>query len=459
MLYSELEAYFIERFGELLNKKTPDSYRVRYHNSLSILQEFHELIEGWQKRRIQSYETVSLCAKECIALLEADQCLAFNSYDKGLFIKDIEDYISKLPDSKEKRECIYDLSSKVRYVSRKCVNENTGIYVKNLFDFILNEISKPGDMDADNCFPKEMKVFDWATSVLCTELLRLGYSKNHLYLKSNQLSKHELTILELRNYFIAQKPSDYGVLFKMNATNDVIGCKDAYGFTENADDVMRLLTNKSGYTQNKSFFNVGDGVLFRKFEVSALDTYSAIKKAKAELAMLLDTLHLGVSTSDLMINNMVIVYTQAPTGYYSERRNSEYKLDGEYFNDPLLSVRLKNDIGKILESNYVKEDAKEYTMEVAAPGIKKEYCRININNDGNLEVAIENKLEHKEENKKEHYLRREFSYSNYQQTYILPDNVDKDKISAKVNDGVLEIKLPKFTKEEESRAQRAIEIK
>ena len=107
----------------------------------------------------------------------------------------------------------------------------------------------------------------------------------------------------------------------------------------------------------------------------------------------------------------------------------------------------------------VKEDAKEYTMEVAAPGIKKEYCRININNDGNLEVAIENKLEHKEENKKEHYLRSEFSYSNYQQTYILPDNVDKDKISAKVNDGVLEIKLPKFTKEEESRAQRAIEIK
>lgn len=107
----------------------------------------------------------------------------------------------------------------------------------------------------------------------------------------------------------------------------------------------------------------------------------------------------------------------------------------------------------------VKEDANEYTMEVAVPGIKKEYCRININNDGNLEVAIENKLEHKEENKKEHYLRREFSYSNYQQTYILPDNVDKDKISAKVNDGVLEIKLPKFTKEEESRAQRAIEIK
>ena len=62
----------------------------------------------------------------------------------------------------------------------------------------------------------------------------------------------------------------------------------------------------------------------------------------------------------------------------------------------------------------VKESAKDYTMEFAVPGIKKEYCRINLNNEGNLEVAIENKLEHKEEDKHEHYLRREFSYSNYQ---------------------------------------------
>ena len=80
----------------------------------------------------------------------------------------------------------------------------------------------------------------------------------------------------------------------------------------------------------------------------------------------------------------------------------------------------------------VKEDGKAYTMEVAVPGIKKEFCRININNDGNLEVAIENKLEHKEEDKKEHFIRREFSYSNYQQTYVLPENVVKEKISAKV---------------------------
>ena len=73
----------------------------------------------------------------------------------------------------------------------------------------------------------------------------------------------------------------------------------------------------------------------------------------------------------------------------------------------------------------VKEDSSGYTMEIASPGIRKEFCRINLDQDGNLNVAIENKLEHKEEYKKEHYLRREFSYTNYQQSYSLPDNVDR----------------------------------
>ena len=105
----------------------------------------------------------------------------------------------------------------------------------------------------------------------------------------------------------------------------------------------------------------------------------------------------------------------------------------------------------------VKDTENAYVMEVAVPGIKKEFCRVNIDDDGNLEIAIENKLEHKEENKKEHYLRREFSYSNYQQSYILPEDVDREKISAKVQNGVLAIELPKVVKNEQ-KVQRKIEI-
>ena len=96
----------------------------------------------------------------------------------------------------------------------------------------------------------------------------------------------------------------------------------------------------------------------------------------------------------------------------------------------------------------VRVDDKAYTMEVAAPGSKKEFCRVSINDEGNLHVAIENKVEHKEEEKKHHYLRREFSYTNYEQNYTLPDDVETDKISAKVEHGILTVVLPKKSKKE-----------
>lgn len=104
----------------------------------------------------------------------------------------------------------------------------------------------------------------------------------------------------------------------------------------------------------------------------------------------------------------------------------------------------------------VKESDKAYTMEIAAPGIKKEYCRVNVNDEGNLSVAIENKAEHKEEDKHHHYLRREFSYTNYEQSYTLPEDVVKENISAKVEDGILTITMPKT--EPKAKVSKSIEI-
>ena len=110
----------------------------------------------------------------------------------------------------------------------------------------------------------------------------------------------------------------------------------------------------------------------------------------------------------------------------------------------------------------VKESDTAFTMDIAAPGLKKEFCSVNINNEGNLVVKIENKAEHEEKSAEEekihHYLRREFSYANYEQTYILPDEVDKEHISAKVEDGILSIELPKLAPEPEEKMDRVIDI-
>ena len=92
----------------------------------------------------------------------------------------------------------------------------------------------------------------------------------------------------------------------------------------------------------------------------------------------------------------------------------------------------------------VLENENEYIVELAAPGLRKEDFDISINNDGDLVIKMEKKNEVKDE--KAHYLRREFAYSKYEQTLILPDDVNKDEVGARMSDGVLNITLPKLNK-------------
>ena len=99
----------------------------------------------------------------------------------------------------------------------------------------------------------------------------------------------------------------------------------------------------------------------------------------------------------------------------------------------------------------VLETEKEYKVELAAPGMTKDDFNVHIDEDNNLVISMEKK--------DGRYLRREFSYSKFQQTMILPDNVDKEKIAAQVENGVLNINLPKFSAEEKQKNKKSIEVK
>ncbi|MBR3092623.1 MAG: Hsp20/alpha crystallin family protein [Bacteroidaceae bacterium] len=114
----------------------------------------------------------------------------------------------------------------------------------------------------------------------------------------------------------------------------------------------------------------------------------------------------------------------------------------------------------------VSENDKEYKVEVAAPGMGKDDFDIELNEENNLVIKLEKKVEKKEEApegaQKENnyrYLRREFSYEKYQQTLILPDDVDKENINAVVEHGVLTICLPKEQPKVEPKISRKIDIK
>ena len=110
----------------------------------------------------------------------------------------------------------------------------------------------------------------------------------------------------------------------------------------------------------------------------------------------------------------------------------------------------------------VIETEKEYKVEVAAPGMKKEDFQIHINEDNDLVISMEKKTESTEGDKggkeESRYLRREFSYSKFEQALILPEDVVKEKISANASNGVLTIDLPKRTPEEKAKVNRIIEI-
>ena len=105
----------------------------------------------------------------------------------------------------------------------------------------------------------------------------------------------------------------------------------------------------------------------------------------------------------------------------------------------------------------VVESDKDYKVEVAVPGMTKEDFNIHLGDENELVISMEKKVENEDkENKK--YLRREFSYTKFQQSLYLTDNVDKEKITANVANGVLTIELPKYSQEEKAKINRVIEI-
>ena len=126
------------------------------------------------------------------------------------------------------------------------------------------------------------------------------------------------------------------------------------------------------------------------------------------------------------------------------------------FNDLFYSDVMPKSSGTAPAIN-VKESDKAYTVELAAPGMKKEDFNVHINDEGNLVIKMEQKQEKKEEDKTTRYLRREFSYSKFEQTLILPDDVKKEDISARVEHGVLTVELPKLV-EEKVKVSRQIDI-
>lgn len=135
---------------------------------------------------------------------------------------------------------------------------------------------------------------------------------------------------------------------------------------------------------------------------------------------------------------------------------SPFSILDEFIKDDLFpsvnSDLLGMDFSSHMPAVNISEETDRYLVELSAPGFSKENFKLSLEN-GQLIISAENKTESKTEGKK--YSRREFSYGSFRKSVQLSDDVQQDNITAKYENGILNINLPK---KEEAKPQPAKEI-
>ena len=106
----------------------------------------------------------------------------------------------------------------------------------------------------------------------------------------------------------------------------------------------------------------------------------------------------------------------------------------------------------------IMETKDNYKLELCIPGLTKGDVKLSIDTEGNLVVEMTKETKNEKKNEEMRYLRHEFSVEHFRQTVMLPEDIHKENISAKVENGILDITIPKVNVEEKKQAMQTIEV-
>ena len=137
--------------------------------------------------------------------------------------------------------------------------------------------------------------------------------------------------------------------------------------------------------------------------------------------------------------------------------NNRPSVFDRFFDNDMLdwNNRHFSDTNTTLPSVNIKENTDEYIVEVAAPGFDKKDFNIEVEND-TLIISSEKKINN-EEKEDERVTKREFSYQSFTRSFALPVLVEREKIKAKYDNGILNILIPK-KEEAKPKPPKRIEI-
>lgn len=138
-------------------------------------------------------------------------------------------------------------------------------------------------------------------------------------------------------------------------------------------------------------------------------------------------------------------------------KRSSNLMPGFFFDDFLGRDWFNDEMNSTLPSVNIHENGDSYHVELAAPGMKKKDFNVVLE-DQVLKISYEKKEENEEKDKEGKYTKREFNYSSFERSFMLPKSVEQDKIQGEYKDGILRLNIPK-KEEAKNKPHRMIEIK
>lgn len=332
------EQYFIERCIEMLDSFTIDLYRIRLHNSISLLSELAEVTHKYKYNQIKHHHYITNVAEEVKKSIFKDEIIEWGLYTK--------EYINNLlSETKLNVDKIY-------LVSKTLLKYNKDYDLK-VFATLEAELQKLQAVEFNTA--TSLRKLSKLTSNIFVGLRNKGYSKEYIsgIIKSIAINREKTfsdLITAIKDLY-DRVPFTHKVIVHLDLKTNRLITSRTNGFELKAQD-LEILKAKLN-TNGKVLLNRNYG-FYVSFDVEAYDFNNAVKKMKAMLHPTLDVMHMGRKGNHFTVYHKVLVYTENPE-FKQAIRYYNYQIDGYYQRsdkvyDEVEQMLTKIDEGKINEN-------------------------------------------------------------------------------------------------------------
>lgn len=277
----DLREFFKHRMVEALHKDTLDSFRVRTNNSITILYELSNVVEGWLEGHVKNFNTVESCINEAIDIIKRDESLIFPYYNKDLFIKKLIEF------RKGAKENDVSTTKSIICLVDMLYSSNKDHYLLSILDKLSDSLNITEEI-LDSDFITSLDKFNFDISSFCCELLRLGYSKVYLYnffkafLYNKKKESFKDAFNDMKSHFTNREKKGFHVIFKIEFTNR----KSAENATTKIDNIKESVPSElqDHITKQNTYKITNERIRFYITKKEALDSGMAIRLSYEELS-------------------------------------------------------------------------------------------------------------------------------------------------------------------------------